>query len=295
MQSATKIDVSTNWNAPVALILIALMVLLLPLIGGCSSDPEPTLLIPEERGERGESCVARNDCEEGLACVSGRCVENEYNISLEAGHCATVECLNDDECCGDVEPPSFIGASCDELDSDCAAGNTTACNDYNEYCACDYQCENDRCVPTEPEGCSIDADCPPGQECEDSQCVECVIDDDCSGDDLCIRGFCDEGCDVDSNCPLFHLCQANECVHTGCSTDRECVFFTEHHRATCEDSSCLVPCENDAECNQGQFDEFQVCEGGNCVFVGCETDDECRAAMDMADQPDYWRAVCETD
>jgi hypothetical protein len=28
--------------------------------------------------------------------------------------------------------------------------------------------------------------------------------------------------------------------------------------------------------NDGECDLFEVCQNGSCVFIGCETDDECR-------------------
>ena len=38
---------------------------------GC--DEEPQQVVPAQQGGRGESCQARNDCESGLACISGVC------------------------------------------------------------------------------------------------------------------------------------------------------------------------------------------------------------------------------
>jgi hypothetical protein len=38
--------------------------------------------------------------------------------------------------------------------------------------------------------------------------------------------------------------------------------------------------------------EFQICEGGKCVFVGCENDAECRALLKIENTSDPTRAVC---
>ena len=266
MRKQRVFGLPVNWNAPVALGLISVSIALLLLLGGCSSESEPMMFMPQERGDRGESCVSRNDCVQGLACVGGTCVENEYNISQEAGHCEMVECMDDSECCPD------------------GAEN------------CDYECQDERCVQLEDDTqCTDDFDCGFNLQCDNGHCVECLSDSECFGGDICSNGFCDAGCNVDSNCPLFHVCESNECVHSGCTSDRECAFYTGNHRATCDDGGCLVPCDNDAECNTGEFGDFQACDGGSCVFVGCETDEECRAALDMASQPDYWRARCETE
>jgi hypothetical protein len=37
---------------------------------------------------------------------------------------------------------------------------------------------------------------------------------------------------------------------------------------------------------------FEACVDGQCKFVGCETDTECRAALGIAALPGKVRAVC---
>ena len=61
----------------------------LALIAGCSSEPEQ--VEPAAAGERWESCQARNDCAEGLACIENQCVQNDFPISVDAKHCYRVD------------------------------------------------------------------------------------------------------------------------------------------------------------------------------------------------------------
>jgi hypothetical protein len=43
--------------------------------------------------------------------------------------------------------------------------------------------------------------------------------------------------------------------------------------------TCKIPCENDGSCGQ-----FQVCDAGYCKFVGCDSDEQCRNYLGIANQ-----------
>ena len=77
-------------------------------------------------------------------------------------------------------------------------------------------------------------------------------------------------------------------------SDRECVFLLGDALAECLDAECLVPCQEDSECagDATTTMTFQVCEAGKCVFVGCESDAECRALLHVENTSDPTRAVC---
>src|ERR1041384_8713958 len=68
-------------------------------LGGCKTDAQK--IQPDTRGKRGETCLARNDCDTGLACIGGVCAKNEFNISVAPKQCTRVECSEDADCCGD--------------------------------------------------------------------------------------------------------------------------------------------------------------------------------------------------
>jgi hypothetical protein len=101
-------------------------------------------------------------------------------------------------------------------------------------------------------------------------------------------------CTDDANCPLLYSCENNACVRTGCTSDRECAFITKNARAVCSDKICKSPCNADTDCvsMEPNTTSFQVCVEGQCKFVGCESDRECRAALGIAALPGKVRAVC---
>ena len=80
--------------AAVALVAVSALAL-----EGCNKDAQKVQ--PETRGKRGETCLARNDCDTGLACLNGICAKNEFNIDVTAKQCTRVECETTDDCCGD--------------------------------------------------------------------------------------------------------------------------------------------------------------------------------------------------
>lgn len=244
---------------------------------GCSDDdeesaPSVTRTEPARVGQRGESCRARNDCEEGLACLNNVCVLNDFNIEATAKSCEIIECTSNDDCCGEQD------GFCDELDQDCRNGNEFACEDFNQFCACNFVCNADNlCEPTNT--CESDFECG-GGSCVAGKCVECGSDEDCFGDDRCIQNSCISPCQGNNDCPYFSQCNGGTCQEVGCTTNRECIAFTGNPQASCVGSECVVPCQSDAECagigdGFGGFN-FLACVDSRCTYVGCETDEECR-------------------
>lgn len=173
----------------------------------------------------------------------------------------------------------------------------TACATYHLLCECNRDCDEDgRCFDT-PLQCSGDAECVSfaAPFCVDGACRECAAATDCNGAGaLCVAGTCKEPCATDEACPLFFSCQAGNCVETGCQTDKECAFFLGDDRATCKDGACGVPCEADWQCSpEPGVLSLDVCIGGICTFVGCETDAECRAYLGLQNESSDIQAVCK--
>jgi hypothetical protein len=228
---------------------------------------------------RGESCRARNDCANGLACVNMVCTLNDFEVSTTAMSCDLIECTADPECC--PEPSSF----CQTLEAQCRAGDAIACSDFDDNCVCNNVCQENRCVFQ----CTDNFQCPSGM-CVAGSCVECMTNDDCFGDDICNAGACVTGCSSSRDCPYLHTCTAGQCVETGCTTDRECIALTDNPRSICREAVCTTPCSNDAECNGGEY-RFQACIDSQCTYVGCETDEECRIYLNIPIGSDF-SAVC---
>lgn len=158
--------------------------------------------------------------------------------------------------------------------------------------------------------CKADADCfGVGLKlCDGDHCVQCIEDADCDTDksETCVKGACKKGCTKNEECPVFDACQKGECVYVGCQSDRECILaanrglesgggFPTTTTTTSDDArllkclpseadpkigDCKVPCQNDGSCGS----QFDVCDKGYCKFVGCETNEECRAYLGIENQ-----------
>jgi len=260
---------------------------------GCSSS-DTSKVQPADRGGRGESCQARNDCASGLACVNQRCTQNDFDIAVTAKQCDLIACQTDDDCCTDT--------LCVSLKAQCAAGTQTACDNFDLECAackretCDMT--TNRCVVSNT--CTTNTDCGLGT-CTAGKCVACTDDTQCSTGQKCQAGQCTKDeCMDDSQCAAFNKCTAGKCVYTGCQSDRDCYFSTGNPLSKCADitpavaggvsKQCRTPCETDAECAGGTTNQqtgaitstFQKCQAGACVFVGCDNDDQCREYLGLA-------------
>ena len=247
----------------------------------CVDGKDPTSGL----GSLGESCRAKNDCAPGLACIANVCQKGSISLTPSDKHCEKIECATKDDCCEDFVP----SPGCDKYKQDCDA-DPTYCATYRTFCECNRGCENALCVNTPP-GCKDSKECTSFATpfCVAGTCRECAQHGDCTGEkDRCIAGVCKPPCSVNENCPLLSECRDGECVEVGCKSDKECVFLLKQDGASCSDGVCRAPCTFDAEC-----DTFEACRDGACVFVGCDTDAECRAFFDMENEPAGVRAVCQ--
>jgi len=260
---------------------------LVSVLSGCQSDGAQKVS-PANKSERGETCLARNDCVDGLACINGQCMLNEYPISVQARECVRIDCAEDADCCVDFVPDT----NCPTYQTDCEDNFIqSSCDAYNRYCICNRVCDDQMCVI--PNICTTDTDCILLQGsgvCDNGVCVECLVDVDCPGDGICNvdTNRCISRCTRNEECDIFEQCNANgECEESGCNDNRECYFATGSPLSECHDGECRVPCENDAECNP-----FDACQNGLCVFVGCTSDEQCRILLGLENRDDTARAVC---
>jgi hypothetical protein len=215
-------------------------------------------------------------------------------------------CLSDTDCFyyGSVVSCTSRVCNCanpayDPLDPICSDPD---CDDI-----CLLRCENQLCV--QDHSCKGSADCTPLglAACVSGRCVECTKNSECDTDneETCEDNVCHKPCTENEECPLFHACEKGDCVYAGCSDDRECILAAARAQvgggdnaaaavvggddprlykclkddANPEFKTCKVPCENDGSCGQ-----FQVCDGGYCKFVGCDSDEQCRNYLGIANQ-----------
>lgn len=244
----------------------------------------------------GSSCTSNTDCAD--PCVEGVCAVSQLSCSTDLD-CYQGTC-------------SIRYCSCSNPDYN---PSDPICSDPDCTNLCNLKCSDERCV--QDNSCKSDADCPLAalSICSGGSCVECVENDDCETDEgeECRNNVCKKPCVANEQCPLFHSCRDGDCVETGCQSDRECVLAAnmggqdqgssnqDARLSKCLPSNedpliktCKVPCENDGACAS----EFQICDAGYCRFIGCDTDDECRGYLGIANEtetearPFISRAVC---
>jgi hypothetical protein len=182
------------------------------------------------------------------------------------------------------------------------------CTDPDCEDICLLRCQDELCL--KDNSCETAADCAATglPICDGGRCVQCTDDDECDEDanETCEKGRCEKPCEHDEECGLFEACDAGDCVYVGCNDDKECILAAARGQdgvggtngggissggddprlfkclpseADPKIKTCKIPCENDGSCGQ-----FQVCNDGYCKFIGCDTDEQCRAYLGIANQ-----------
>jgi hypothetical protein len=245
-----------------------------------------------------KACTRSADCAGGGVCA-GQC-------AVSAGECrGNVDCLAN-KC---VEGTCSLNFTVCQSDADCAAntcaGGTCTCDNPNYSplspvcqdpdCAdkCFWSCEDSRCVI--PTSCGTSDDCFGSKpQCVDGTCVECSISTDCSFDKICVAGSCETSCQDDTQCGLFEACQVGECTYVGCRSNRECTLIPDVRSLAlapgvdprllrCHTADgvgrCIIPCQTDAQCGR-----TEVCSGGLCQYIGCDSSDQCATILGVHEQ-----------
>jgi len=251
-----------------------------------------------------DSCTMASDCPKDTCVIPS---------GLTTGTCklSNVTCTVNTDCFYFSSPASCSQRTCDcvnpEYDPTKPICTDKACENI-----CLLRCSDDsRCV--EDTSCKTDTDCLKVglQICDGGRCVQCTVNDDCDvdQDETCEKGLCHKPCKQDEECGLFEACnkKSGDCEYVGCKSDRECILAASGNsvdpgtpgpstapisgsddprlfkclpsESDPKVSSCKIPCENDGSCGQ-----FQACDNGYCKFIGCETDEECRAYLHIANQ-----------
>lgn len=236
----------------------------------------------------GETCRASNDCAEDLVCMTSMCTSVTLALPHTGKECHRVECEEDADCCSDFVP----NENCAAYEENCRT-DPVFCATYRSLCECSQRCEDSLCVAAAP-GCSDSAECTSTQTpfCVSGSCAQCERDANCPGDGTkCVEGVCAAACQISEQCPPLHACEEGECIVVGCQTDRECVFLRGDPQSRCVEGDCITPCDADSDCS-GEGMRFFVCLQGECTFVGCETDAECRAFLGLNLPTSMSTAVC---
>ena len=270
-----------------SLILVCLLSVSAFSAVGCSKDAQKVQ--PETRGKRGETCLARNDCDTGLACLGGICAKNEFNIEVTAKQCIREECSVDKDCCGDrlTSAPE----KCTGRDQICDPANRVVPGCIQTSCTTDATCNGGTC----PMGTCQGLGQPVGTMC--ATAADCMRD-------TCVAGACTlslNTCTVATqniDCTYYNYipsCSARSCncinplydptdpICTDEDCDNICLL-------TCQDSLCVEDrsCKSDADCVQGNA---RTCDGGRCVE--CTTNKDCDTKNDESCEKGVCIKPCE--
>jgi peptidoglycan-associated lipoprotein len=143
--------------------VIAVSVMVLGLVASCGKKKPKT-----------PACEGNADCQGGLVCLNGTCVQCTDDDACGAGKvCRAGACEAKPECV---------------KDADCADGKV---------------CQAGVC-----QACASDGECGPGGKCQAGACLRptaCTTDEQCADDEDCIDGYCQKpwqgGADT-GPCPL---------------------------------------------------------------------------------------------
>lgn len=201
-----------------------------------------------------------SDCEEGLLCSGGRCVEP----------CSVLSGLHVGERCSDPATgiefqPCAQGLWCDFSVGRCAAppppgSPCGAGGNCGPAAYCDWQASICRELPGEGESCSESPDCADG--------LACVSDQDYGSATCLARAEAGESCD-DRPCALALSCDENRICRAAGEAGESCY---------------------DIGCAEGLFCDFEgnsICReppgvGAPCPFGTCQSDAWCDTATDPA-------------
>lgn len=280
---------------------------------GCDSD-KAQKVEPETRGKRNEICQARNDCDEGLACLNGVCSKNEFAIDVSVKQCDVVECdiANEDaDCCGDR--PTSAPTKCKNRDIVCSTPQLPGC--VQTSCVATGTCEGGGTCSAGT--CNIvGGTCMEAEDCLDTcnpatffctkSNVACTVETeatDCTYYTYNAQAACNNRvCNcanpdydptaaicTDEDCEDICLlrCQNERCVQdNSCETATDCVA---QGARICDDGRC-VQCTEDADCDE---DGGETCEKGQC-HKPCEYNEEC-GLFEECDAGDCVYVGCHDD
>ena len=184
-------------------------------------------------------------------------------ISIGSACTSDEQCEASDALC---DPSTRACVACITA-ADCGEGSDCFGNTFQPYTACEssLQCGSD-------EVCSKAS----------SRCVECEGDNDCSDEQICLRGKCATNCSSDKDCtPNGQVCDTAAAACTDCLTHADCGEGKRCVSGTCFEAVCaaeqgacrgdvLLSCKDDGTgyssttCNQGCNSSELVCgEGGD--------------------------------
>lgn len=257
------------------------------------------------RGGRGIGCSVKNDCASGLSCIQGVCQPSSFGLLPSAKECVQIDCADSEDCCGNL--PTEVPEKCSSRASTCLQ-KLPGC--IEKECTRSAECAGGGvCVGQ----CAVSAgECRGNVDCLANKCIDgkcsinftvCASDAECTAN-TCAGGGC--SCENPNYSPLDPVCSDEECaglclwsceesrcvIPTSCNTSDDCFGS----RPQCVDGSCVecsissdcsfgkiclsgsceTACQDDAQCGQ-----FEACQAGECIYVGCRSHRECTLIPDV--------------
>lgn len=175
----------------------------------------------------------------------------------------------------------------------------TSCS-YNGDCEWDHFCKSGLCEPRPELDCTVDDDCTGTDICEGGKCIYSHIHNSCDSDSPCEQGwYCkDNICEpVDHSDHTHNSCTWNSDCSTGeyCSSVNsnqycEPLLHTLHSHTSCTETS---------DCASGEY-----CNSGSCEPTvhynhnHCQIDSDCTGSKvceySLCVSPGHTHSVCET-
>ncbi len=275
---------------------------------GCEDEDTTQVVSPSSPGQRGESCLARNDCAPGLACLNNICSKNNFEIERTTKECVQVDCEETADCC--AGKPSEAPAKCADRVNICETPSLADCT-LNASCVDDGDCGSGTCASLTCSNtgltCTDDTDCTDTCDVATGICsitgnVGCTVDADCLATAGTCTGLCNcQNPDFDLDNPICTdedctevctlRCENERCVtDTSCENDDDCEGSP--FGPLCDDGDC-VECTSDDDCDEDADEQClsgrcdtpckvneecplnNTCEDGECIFTGCTSDRDC--------------------
>jgi hypothetical protein len=245
--------------------------------------------------EEVELCDEHSDCTEGF-CVFG---DDGQGICYDTGSCDDDEdctsfgpgmACDDRGVCAPEEAPCPSGECGCESDAECDDGMmclSSRCTSADSVCFFDFECgEGSRCLDNECHA-TCEGGCPTGQTCSSGVCLDsatggddCVYNEDCDADSVCINATCFAACADDGECDSGEACRAGAC-RADLAPDHSCGADLGSCATdmVCSRGDCRLPCVANVNCTV----EFPICgEAGFCIHPN-EVGVECIRAADCAE------------
>jgi hypothetical protein len=117
------------------------------------------------------------------------------------------------------------------------------------------------------------------------------------GADAGATAACARTCEAPADCVELSVadmdednfaCEGGFCTYLGCRSDAECIEANDGKNVGCAPANglsdvpmCTFKCDTVAGCAQyspAYDDDNYACQGGFCVYTGCNSDEECQAS-----------------